>query len=147
MKNESLYMIIGVLLFVIGYLSAMFVYNLPSNTNLTSEVKDNCDNISLFLTADCLNNQVKSFFKYNITNINKEMNLSELKELGGVCWHYSQYYYDNINSNKFYKKMISMDIDEKSAHMVTLISDETGYCILDQSNYNCIGFTKKNETN
>lgn len=131
---------IGIIsLFTLGFCASQIYNKYDSINRLTStNVKNNCNNLSLDMTANCLNNQLKLFFKYNITNLDREMNLSELKELGGVCWHYSQFYYDNIDTTRFFREKIIMDTSNESTHQITIISDKTGYCILDQTNYNCV---------
>ena len=147
MKLESMYMILGALLFLMGYLLAVNIDNyLENKPTLSINDDNNCINLSLELTAKCLNKKVISFYKYNITNLEREMNLSELKELGGVCHDYAEYYYDNTPNN-FYRKKVTMDLDNETSHMITIISDSTGYCSLDQINYDCTKLRSSNETN
>jgi hypothetical protein len=136
MKIESLYMVLGALLFVIGYLSCMALYNLPDN-GLKSEVYTNCSGLDLFKTSECLREQIRPFYIYNLSNQDKDLNFEELKEIGGSCIHWSKYYYDNIDTTRFFRKQIEITTSNNSGHRFTIISDKTGYCILDEINVEC----------
>lgn len=110
------------------------------NIKIAPEIQSNltCSGNNLFNTSKCLRNELKTFYKYNSSNIGKKLSLEALKEQGGVCEHYSQWYKSQIDSLKgFYGKEVIVDIDEEVAHQLTVISNEEGYCILDQTIINC----------
>lgn len=138
-NNYFLYCILLILFFALGFLIA----KAPDfNLNISKESKSKCSNLSLQDTADCLKNQLEKFYNYNISNIGKELTLKELKKQGGVCSHYADWYYNNING--FYKKEVTVLIGNGFAHKFTIMSSEDGYCILDQMNVECTEFENKN---
>ena len=100
-------------------------------------VEQNCNQTDLFLNAECLNNQLSSWWFYNISNVGKELNLSELKQMGGVCSHAANWYYENINKSLFRATKVHFDIDDKTRHIITLISNSQGYCNLDMKSITC----------
>ena len=56
------------------------------------EIVNECSNKSLIDAGTCVNNIVKGFWKYNDSNINKNMSFKEIQDVGGVCWHVSDLY-------------------------------------------------------
>ena len=55
-----------------------------------SEISGRCKNLSIFKSADCIVRQTK--FKYNISNIGKDLDFETFKREGGVCQHFSEFY-------------------------------------------------------
>ena len=110
-----------------------------------------CSNLSLFETSDCLNSELKGWFNYNLSNLNKEMNLSELKKLGGTCSDYANWYKDNYINLGFNAKSISISADD-TGHELTVawtknLSDGKGsYCIADQTQTACFNLGEVNMT-
>ena len=102
---------------------------LPSKVNNLTK----CDNLSLEKTAKCLNEYVKGFYEYNISNVGKELSLEELKKSGGVCSHYSELYKKHSEGLGFYGYVIDIDVNERMGHEFFAIADDTGYCVIDQS--------------
>lgn len=100
----------------------------------------NCQDLNLSATAKCLNNEVNSFFIYNISNLNNELSDEQLKTEGGVCYHYANYYNKRASELGFNTKYVSIDTANKISHAFSVISDGTGYCIMDQTKYWCFEF-------
>lgn len=96
-----------------------------------------CNNASLSTTSECLKTELKTFYKYNFTNVGKIMSFEELKEKGGVCSHYADWYAEQANQKGFFTKEITIDVNESASHVFTVISNSEGYCILDQLNTDC----------
>jgi len=97
--------------------------------------------------AQNLNQELTSFYKFNISNINNSLTETQLRVQGGVCWHYSDWYINKSRELGYYAKEISFHTSELgkteknytffSGHSIAVISDKTGYCIMDIRNYKC----------
>lgn len=98
-----------------------------------------CVNLSLKETAFCLNNELKEFYYYNITNWKQDITLDELKIEGGVCWHYAKWYIGRAKSLGFDAEEVIFGISDKYSHSIAIMSTnggdgkERGYCVLDQN--------------
>jgi len=91
-----------------------------------------CANLTLEQTAKCLQDEQSKWYNYNLSNINKTLTLDELKEKGGVCRHYSKWYYDNFKRLGFNAKQVVIH-GSSNGHVFTIAWDNTtSYCILDQ---------------
>ena len=89
-----------------------------------------CDNLNLTETSECLREYVSTFFNYTIRN-DKERTIEDIKENGGDCYDYNKLYERLGKELGFdtYSYRIALG---DSFHRIALISDETGYCLLDQ---------------
>jgi hypothetical protein len=95
---------------------------------------NNCSDLSMEDTANCLNKELRSFYTYNTSNIGKDLSLDELKVQGGVCSHAADWYYQNINNSTKYKaKYVYLNaIGNSTAHIFVVMYSLEGYCVLDQ---------------
>lgn len=109
-------------------------------------ISENCENLDLFETSKCLNENVRSFYKYNINNTGKELTLEQLKESGGVCSHFSKLYYNAGKELGFYTREVKIDVDINDnleiMHVFTIISGKEGYCLLDNASVDCFYYLK-----
>jgi len=105
--------------------------------NNYNETPEECINLSLEDTAYCLNNYVKSIHKYRKNKDSNVLTLEELKEQGGDCKDWTDLYCDYGEELGFNVKRPVIKIREDSWHTFAIISDETGYCLLDQVNIKC----------
>lgn len=96
---------------------------------------EDCQGLNLEDSAECLWEEQGEFYNYNSSNIGIVLSLKELKEQGGVCSHYANWYVERGRELGFYSKHISMDINETIGHRIAVISDNTGYCIMEQNVY------------
>jgi len=89
-----------------------------------------CSNLNLEQTAECLKNYISTFYNYTIRS-DKERTIEDIKENGGDCYDYNKLYERLGKELGFdtYSYRIALG---NSFHRVALISDETGYCLLDQ---------------
>lgn len=117
-----------------------------------------CKNMNLFNTSDCLNKDVRAFYKYNESSKGKNLSLDELKIVGGVCRHYADYYSERLkqlggilltdeethfvrdNESAFYIKKIIISANKDINHVFVVVSNYEGYCNLDGKLYYCIKF-------
>ena len=97
-------------------------------------------NLSLEDTAEYLNSKVKSIFKYNITDDNIKLTYEDLVRRGGDCKNWAEYYKSLARDTNFYSENYRMRISNKTNHVINIISDSTGYCVMDQRNYKCFRF-------
>lgn len=121
--------------FNVGYYSSKKI-----NKAINYSENTECTSLDLFNTSYCLRDKLISFYKYNKSNIGKELSLNDLKYQGGVCYHYSKWYYNQINKSNFYKDEVLIDVNKNTTHIFTIASDSLGYCILDQTYVICIPF-------
>lgn len=129
-----LIVVVSALSYNFGYTHSTFLSNPLIQKSYDESF--NC-NMDLKNTSECLNTKLLTFFKYNISNINKQLTLDELKEQGGVCWQYADWYISQINKSMFYTEILRFPTGNGSGHAVALMSNEEGYCILDQAEVNC----------
>lgn len=119
---------------------------------------DDCEDMNLFNTSDCLSQEVQVFYKYNESNTGKNFTLDELKEFGGVCRHYADYYVERLkqlggvlltdeethfvrdNESDFYIKKVLISANKNINHVFVVVSNNDGYCVLDGKFYFCLGF-------
>jgi hypothetical protein len=120
------------------------------------ELINKCSNLDMFETAECLRGELIKFYFYNISNTEKELTDEELKNSGGVCRHYADWYrnrfislgaelseegdiyYFEKNSSKFYVKEIIIPMTNDSSHVFTVVSSSKGWCALDMEDVVCL---------
>ena len=138
--NENIILaIVLVSVFLLGASVATLVYEraLSPDVFYSAENNSSCENRNLFQTAECLRQELDIFYNYNITNVDKKMDLEQLKEEGGVCSHYAHWYVDRAKQLGFYAEYEVIEINEENSHAFAVISDSSGYCILDQLVIKC----------
>lgn len=80
-------------------------------------------------------NEVKGFWNYNESNLRVKLSEEELKEQGGVCWHYSDWYVKQAEERGLLGKKIEFWGSGEVGHAVAIIYDKeiNSYCLVDQS--------------
>lgn len=96
-------------------------------------VQSDCQNLSLFETAECLNNHVRTIYKYHETDDEVDLTIEELYEKGGDCKDWAEYYDILIGCTGYEGKTHQVPIEEGYAHRFATISGPEGYCVLDQN--------------
>lgn len=102
------------------------------------ETPEQCINLSMVETAYCLNNYINSIYKYKKTNDLIKLTFEELKEEGGDCLNWAELYISYIDNLDFYSEMVVISTNKGEAHAFAIMSDDTGYCILDQMSLDCL---------
>lgn len=97
-------------------------------------ILDNCMNLSLMKTSQCLRQYVNSIYKYNVTEDYKVLTIEELIKDGGDCKNWAELYVELIKRTGYYGKTTTIDVSGKYAHRFAVISSTEGYCVLDQTN-------------
>jgi hypothetical protein len=77
------------------------------------------------------------FYKYNLSNKDKELTPKELMEQGGACGNWAEYYQSLAKAKGYYAKLVSFDTDNETRHEVAIVSNNNSYCLIDQINYEC----------
>ncbi len=96
-----------------------------------------CRNLTLKETAYCLNNYVDGIFKYKSRPDLEKPTLEELIEEGGDCKNWAELYVGYIDELGFDSSRPIIYTGNETRHAFAVISDETGYCILDQTSVEC----------
>lgn len=105
-----------------------------------------CKNLNLFNTSYCLRDNLREWFNYNISNVGKNLTLDELKQEGGVCQHYAEWYSAQMKSLGFHTQEIIIDTDG-TLHEFTIASNYEGYCLADQRTVVCYRLTQTKDLN
>jgi hypothetical protein len=106
----------------------------------TSVIKNNvnCNDTDIINASYCLRDQLNLWYNYNMSNVNIKMSADELKKQGGVCWQYSEWYLNEMKSRGFLAYSYAFWKNSTVRHQITIASDNTAYCILDQTEVRCI---------
>jgi hypothetical protein len=106
---------------------------LIKTSNLTEDdIVSNCSNMSLFRSSSCIVDKITPYFVYNITDDKLNLSFDELMSRGGDCKDWSELYKRLGKELGFYSTTTIMDVSSEKAHDVAILSDKTGYCLLDQ---------------
>lgn len=159
MDKENLMFILCMLAFaVLGFSmhGTYLEYKDSFNTKILNYVDGknstfNCSGLSIIPASKCLGDEMATWFRYNMSNHKKDLTLDKLKEEGGVCWHYADWYKTQAESLGYITKEVIIDTDNETAHQFTVISNREAYCVLDQLDIYCFQFwinstEEKNET-
>jgi hypothetical protein len=128
-----------ILIILIVYSLFPFFSQFKTNNANRNDIINNCSNLSLKNSAICLRENVAEFYQYVETPDTLDLSEKEIRSRGGDCRNYAMYYGDLGKELGFYTTEARMQIDESTAHVVTIISNEKAYCILDQLNVACLG--------
>ena len=127
--------------------------NLYTNWNihpiLSNAEYSTCNNLSLSETSNCLKNDLNEWYFYNLSNMDKELSISQLKESGGVCTHFSNWYKDNYINLGFNAKLIDLSSDDIRHEFVIAWTKNLSngeYCIADQTKTACFNLGEINMT-
>ncbi len=146
--NEVLahiYTIFLISVLVISSVSIGYIANKPIGSfirdirNRDVDSPGECMNLSMEDTAYCLNNYVRGIYSYKARPDIENPTLEELKEEGGDCKNWAELYVGHIDNLGFYSEMPLIDTSDMKRHTFAIISDDTGYCILDQTSVECFG--------
>lgn len=101
------------------------------------EIIQNCDFLNIRDTSNCLVRNIKTFYKYNETE-GYNYSLKEMIEKGGDCTDYAYLYKRLGDELGFYSNTILIRVSSEDYHRMALLSDDTGYCLIDQKYVCCI---------
>jgi hypothetical protein len=89
-----------------------------------------CSNISLEDTSGCLRDYLSTFYNYTIRD-DTIKTIEDIKENGGDCYDYNKLYERLGKELGFDTFTFRINMGE-DYHRIAIISDKTGYCLLDQ---------------
>jgi len=120
------------IIFALGFCSNKIYNNWKVNEHSQEEISDynQCNNLSLVKTSECLREYISTFYNYTIRS-DKERTIEDIKKNGGDCYDYNKLYERLGKELGFDTYSYRIALGDKF-HRVALISDETGYCLLDQ---------------
>ena len=103
------------------------------------EIVNNCKLLNLRETAQCLAENVGTFYKYTITDDRLNLTLQDIQSLGGDCRDYALLYERlavklNVKSTTRTYQGIK---DIMGSHRWAIIWDDYEYCKLDQMRVSC----------
>ncbi len=125
---------------------------------IPEEIKDiinKCSNKSLFNSATCVQEITKTFYKYNLSNVDEDIDFETLKREGGVCKDWTLYWCRIGEEIGFYTEKVPIGAgtlnftykgkyDEyEIGHMFCVWSDESGYIIADGATIQSFKFEKE----
>jgi len=110
-----------------------------------AEIVENCKSLTLKESAYCLRDNVKSFYKYTITDDSITLSFKELKELGGDCRDYSFLYEELAKSLGFGSTTRAYGglSNIFPGHREAFIWDDNTYCELDLLDVYCKELIRK----
>jgi hypothetical protein len=101
-----------------------------------------CYDLNLFDTVNCTVKYVTTFYKYNETDDNIILSFDELKNRGGDCKDWSEFYVSEMLKYNFSGEVYTFNMNKKYNHAIANIHNDMGYCIIDQQGYSCFNFAK-----
>lgn len=106
--------------------------------NISYVMDTGCESDDLLYSVYCLRRQLMEFYNYNLTNVGQVLSLDELKTVGGVCSHYSNWYMQNLKSFGFYSDTMVINTENYS-HEVAIAwnQDYRHICLIEQWKVTC----------
>ena len=101
------------------------------------EINLSCENLDLKDTANCLrDNFIQPIYKYverDERRYTKDQgSYEDIAINGGDCYDYSELYKSKAKSLGYESIIVKIKVDSDTAHVFSIMYDETGYCKLDQ---------------
>jgi len=142
MKQEIIFLMLMIGLAIssilLGYFANEEISSMISKIRSQDiESPEECNNLTMKETAYCLNDFVRSIFKYKRRPDIENPTLEELIEEGGDCKNWADLYSSYIRDLGFNEEQVRMRVNENSSHVFSIISNEDGYCMLDQEIIKC----------
>jgi hypothetical protein len=139
-KGTAIFLTISIF-FMLGHGFGTGTFNLNVLTKKSIQPID-CNLETLTKSVECLNADFNSWFVYNLSNIGKTLPESDLKALGGVCTHATEWYKQHLDSFGYLTQKIIIYPKELllSGHQFLIAYDEkvNSYCLIDQDLIKCV---------
>jgi len=117
---------------ILGYFS--------DEANDIMDVSNACLDMDILDASECATEITSRFYKYNEDNLGKELDFQTLKEEGGVCSSWSDYYGEVGENLGYNTRNVLIHISGNLYHEFNVWSNEDGYCVLDQTKVTCFEF-------
>jgi len=108
------------------------------------DIINNCNNtLGVNQFSHCLVDNIKPFYKYNITDDSIQLSFQELKEYGGDCKDWSELYHELAKLSGYDSVLRDYNgiVNIKPGHQWATIYNETEYCKIDLLRVNCFKVT------
>ncbi len=135
--NVAIVLLVAILLTMLIPLTLAYFNDSPKSIQ---EISEFCNKENISEASSCVVKITSEFYKYNEENIGKNLTFDELKEEGGVCSSWSDYYNEIGRSLGYNTSNVTVPISGFVYHRLSVWSDENGYCILDQTEFSCFDF-------
>ena len=109
----------------------------PEPIGVTKGMVSFCQSPEISQTAECLINLTSSFYKYKDTPDSKKVTIDELMQDGGDCAVWSKFYAESGKLLGYNTKIVTLKMSGNIYHQYAVLSDRTGYCIMDNKLYVC----------
>lgn len=134
---DAAMIVLALLLFVISAPVVIAEFESGNFQNI-DEIAAFCVSTDIFEASTCVVDVTNEFYKYNIDNVGKDLDFQTLKEQGGVCSSWSNYY-DQIGKRLGYNtEEVIVQAEEGLFHQFSVWSNKDRYCVLDQTNVFCV---------
>lgn len=102
-----------------------------------------CSNRTLIESVECVRDITETFFKYNVSNIEKDIGFETLKKEGGMCESWADYWCEIGDELGYYTKKVQIDTGSANFtykgvyrewltnHAFCVWSDNSSYIIAD----------------
>ena len=122
--------------------------SVSSNVNYVFDNSSNIDVIVSYCNSSgdisdkifCVRNITESFFSYNVTNDTVVLSFSDLVTRGGDCLNWNNYWNDIASRMGFSVNPVLFRINDTHSHIMSIYSNNEGYCAVDQLNVNCFNY-------
>ena len=102
---------------------------------LPHQISSLCSSGDIFKDSKCVQAIVSSFYKYNISNVGKELSYYELREQGSTCEGWSKFFCSIGENLGYYSTILEFKTREHEKyviyHQVCVWSNQEGYVIFD----------------
>jgi len=138
-----------ILSFILGYQYGEELFN--ENSYEINTLED-CANLTLINTAQCLNDYVQEIYKYNLTDDEWELSFNELKTRGGDCRDWTNFYKQNMEKAGYSTRINRIFVkdgeeDTKIYHVFLTAYDSLSYCNFDLESVECHKYYEVNLKN
>lgn len=120
----------------VAYNSIPTSTDLAANATLNAQIQiaapEQCKNLDLIMTSECLEKDVETYFNYTIRD-DEERTLQDIKDNGGDCFDYNNLYVKWLKELGFNAELIQLDLNNETSHVLALGYTHNSYCILDQT--------------
>lgn len=136
------YFICGLVLMGICVSTMIYIKTLPKQEKIEAasilpqseqEIINKCLNLSIVEASKCLVDNVNPFYSYNVTDDKEELNLNDLKEIGGDCKDWSELYARLGKELGFYATPPTIRTRNNSNHQIAILSNKYAYCLIDST--------------
>ena len=88
-------------------------------------------------TVSCEIDNIRPYYIYRLNDDRNYLTDTVLLTFGGDCLDWTRYYEKSFKQKKLLTERIYIDINESTNHVFLMVSNNQGYCIVDQRDYMC----------